>query len=197
MVPHSASPSEYAWLEADAPEVARALIGWELISQIGATVTAGRIVETEAYHGLIDPASHAFRGPTRRTAPMFAAGGAVYVYVSYGIHRCMNIVTGPAGEGQAVLIRALEPTIGRETMAVRRGTLNPLQLCSGPGKLAQALGIGLDLSGTRLGQTISLKPPVRAQDPNDVIAAPRIGISRAKDLPWRFYLNGNPHVSRK
>ena len=113
----------------------------------------------EAYHGATDPASHAYRGRTARTAPMFERGGAIYVYFSYGVHTCVNIVTGPAGEAGAVLIRALEPTAGLDTMAGRRGTTDPLRLTSGPGKLTQALGIGLDLSGTRLGQTLSLRPP--------------------------------------
>jgi DNA-3-methyladenine glycosylase len=126
---------------------------------------------------------------------MFAGGGAIYVYLSYGVHSCVNIVTGPAGEGQAVLLRALEPTAGLDLMATRRHLADPAKFCNGPGKLTQALGISLSLSGTHLGETLELKPSTSPVDPADIIAAPRIGISKAKDLPWRFYLANNPFVS--
>jgi DNA-3-methyladenine glycosylase len=185
----------YRWLEQDSVRLAPILLGWELVSTAGGVETAGRIVEVEAYHGTGDPASHAYRGLTRRTAPMFETGGTVYVYLSYGAHACMNIVTGRAGEGQAVLIRALEPTTGLDVMATRRHTDNPRNFCSGPGKLTQALGITLDLSDTRLGQTLSLRPPVSSPDPTLIASSTRIGISKAKDHPWRFYLRDNPFVS--
>src|SRR5882757_4102924 len=107
-----------------APTVAPALLGWELVSLAGGVETAGRIVEVEAYGGARDPASHAFRGLSARNAAMFQGGGHIYTYRSYGIHTCMNIVTGPAGSGEAVLIRALEPTAGLEIMAARRGLLD-------------------------------------------------------------------------
>jgi DNA-3-methyladenine glycosylase len=189
---------DYDWLTGDSIEVAPRLLGLELVSNSGGVETAGRIVEVEAYHGPEDPASHAFRGrPTKRTAPMFDIGGTVYVYFSYGVHTCMNITTGQKGEGQAVLIRALEPTTGIDTMAARRGTTNLRQLCSGPGKLTQALAITLDLSGTRLGQTLSVRPPSAPVDPALIAAGPRIGVSKAIDHPWRFYLKDNPFVSGK
>jgi len=187
----------YDWLTTDCLDVAPKLLGWELVSHAGGLETAGRIVECEAYHGLEDPASHAFRGPTKRTAPMFEAGGHVYVYLSYGIHTCMNIVTGQAGEGQAILLRAIEPTVGLEVMARRRGTTDPRNLASGPGKLTQALGVGLALSGTQLGKTLFLRPPANPHDPALVVTGPRVGITRALHHPWRFYLRNNPHVSRR
>jgi DNA-3-methyladenine glycosylase len=183
------------FLLGDSIDVARGLLGRELVSSAGGGVTTGGIiVETEAYHGLDDPASHAFRGKTDRTAPMFEAGGTLYVYLSMGIHNCLNIVTGPAGVGQAVLIRALEPTLGIERMIGRRGTDKLTNLASGPGKLTQALGVTRQLSGTRLGQTLSLREP-NVPKPK-VATSPRIGISKAVDYPWRFYVPDNPFVSR-
>jgi DNA-3-methyladenine glycosylase len=176
----------YNWLQADALEVAPRLLGWELVSKAGGAETAGRIVEVEAYRGEADPASHAYRGRTPRTAPMFEDGGAVYVYLSYGIHTCVNIVTGPRGVASAVLIRALDPTIGLNVMAARRGASEPLKLTSGPGKLTRALGITLALSGSRLGGTLSLRPPAVPIPNAAIVAGPRIGISRAADRPWRF-----------
>ena len=187
------STSFYTWLERDCLTVAPQLIGWELVSTNGGTETAGRIVEVEAYRGPEDPASHAFRGPTPRTLPMFQAGGTIYVYLSYGMHTCLNIVTGPEGEGQAILIRALEPTQGLDAMATRRHTDNLRLLCNGPGKLAQALGIGLWQSGSKLGNFLMLRPP---QAQLEVAASKRIGISAATDFPWRFTRAGSAFVSR-
>jgi DNA-3-methyladenine glycosylase len=128
---------------------------------------------------------------------MFEAGGAIYVYLSYGVHHCVNIVTGPLGEGQAVLIRALEPTTGLEDMAARRHTSSPRLLTSGPGRLSQALGLKLSDSGSHLGETLSLRPagPYPAQA-LAVATSPRIGITKATDYPWRFFLRDNPFVSR-
>lgn len=195
--PVQSEQTSYTWLTADCLEVAPKLLGWELVSLVGGVETAGRIVECEAYHGLEDPASHAFRGPTRRTAPMFEEGGHVYVYLSYGVHTCMNIVTGGAGEGQALLLRALEPTAGQDVMMRRRATTKLTNLCSGPGKLTQALGIGLGLSGTTLGGTLRLRPPRVPTPANMVVTGPRIGITKALHNPWRFYIHDNPHVSRR
>lgn len=192
----------YTWLEQDVLTVAPQLLGWELISHVDDTTTAGRIVEVEAYHGVVDPASHAYRGRTPRTAPMFEAGGGVYVYLSYGLHTCLNLVTGPAGEAQAVLIRALEPTRGPDIMAGRRRLPLPLRpadhrrLARGPGSLGQALGITRALSGRRLGGVLELAPPTTTIDPAALVAGPRIGITHAVDKPWRFYLAGSPFVSR-
>ena len=170
-------------------DVARALVGWTLlVDGVG-----GVIVETEAY-APDDPASHAFRGPTRRNATMFGPSGQLYVYRSYGIHWCANIVCGDVGVGAAVLLRALEPTSGIDLMRVRRGLDEEGLLCSGPGRLTQALGLsgdhdGLPLDGPRF-ELIS--PRGRA----DVIAGMRVGITRGVDRLWRYSLKGSSYVSR-
>jgi DNA-3-methyladenine glycosylase len=197
ILPQAQPPSDYDWLTQDVLTVAPALLGWELVTQLGGQETAGRIVELEAYHGTEDPASHAFRGPSPRTAPMFQCGGYIYTYRSYGIHTCMNIVTGQEGTAQAALIRAVEPTVGLEIMSARRRITNPLLLAAGPGRLTQALGITLADSGTVLGGRIWLRPPSRPIDPKAILTGPRIGISAAKDLPWRYYLSQNRFVSRR
>jgi DNA-3-methyladenine glycosylase len=187
---------DYAWLESNSLEVAPKLLGWELVSHAGGAETAGRIVEVEAYHGATDPASHAYRGLTPRTTPMFERGGAIYVYLSYGVHCCINIVTGPAGEASAVLIRALEPTVGLEVMSQRRGNNDPRKLSSGPGKLTQALGITLALSGSRLGQSLSLRPPTAPIELQQIATGPRVGVSQAVGRPWRFWLRDSPFISK-
>ncbi|WCT75246.1 DNA-3-methyladenine glycosylase [Sphingomonas naphthae] len=163
---------------------------------IGATLlldgVGGIIVETEAYRA-DDPASHSFAGPRARTAAMFGPVGHAYVYRIYGLHWCLNIVGGEA-PGGAVLIRALEPTHGLDRMAERRGTGDPRLLCSGPGKLAQALGITAALDGAPLEA-----PPfalIPADGPADILTGPRIGISKAVEQPWRFGLAGSRYVSR-
>jgi DNA-3-methyladenine glycosylase len=196
MTPESSDIPSYTWLQQDVLTVAPQLLGWELISHAGGAETGGRIVEVEAYHGAIDPASHAYRGLTPRTAPMFEAGGGVYVYLSYGIHTCLNLVTGPSGEAQAVLVRALEPTRGLDIMATRRRTTDLRRLARGPGSLGQALGITLALSGSRLGGVLSLQPPTTPAEAGAIMAGPRIGIKKAAGNPWRFYLADSPFVSR-
>ncbi len=182
-------------LNQDALKAAPGLLGWELISSSPDGLAGGRIVETEAYHGPGDPASHAFRGPTTRTAPMFAAAGTIYVYLSYGLHTCLNLVTGPAGHGQAVLIRALEPTIGLDLMQQRRNQTNPRLLTTGPGRVGQALRIERTLSGNQLGQLLQLQPPKQPVPPTEILSGPRIGITNAAGKPWRFWLAGNSYVS--
>jgi DNA-3-methyladenine glycosylase len=172
-----------------APELARALIGTVLtVDGVG-----GAVVETEAYRR-DDPASHSFAGPTRRNAAMFGPPGRAYVYRSYGIHWCFNVVCGPPGSGQAVLLRALEPLAGLEAMAKRRRLHDPRLLCAGPGRLAEALGITIALDGADL-----LAPPfVWAPGPRHAVAAgPRIGISKAADRPWRFCAMGSRFLSRR
>ncbi|HUR84364.1 MAG TPA: DNA-3-methyladenine glycosylase [Solirubrobacteraceae bacterium] len=168
---------------------------------VGCTIThgetSGRIVETEAYHE-IEPACHAFVGVTPRTKTLFAAPGVAYVYRSYGIHALLNVVVEEAGVGAAVLIRALEPLTGEELMRARRGRDRPTDLCSGPGKLTQALGIGLDRNATSLRDgpiRLGPPPPDRPAAPRLVVST-RIGITRAIELPWRFSAAGNRHVSR-
>ena len=173
-------------------EVAHALIG----CVVSHGDTAGVIVETEAYHQS-EPACHAFVGLTRRTRPLFGSPGRAYVYRSYGIHSLLNAVCEPAGVGAAVLIRALEPLHGLETMSARRGTDDPDQLCSGPGKLAQALGITLEHDDTDLASgpvRICGAEPRWASVPR--VAGSRIGITKAVDLPWRVCALGSRSVSR-
>lgn len=175
-------------LAQDALEAAPQLLGWKLWSRLGGEATAGLIMEAEVYHGDMDPASHAYRGLTKRTAPMFEAGGAVYVYLSYGLHYCMNLVTGPSGQAQAVLLRALWPTDGLEVMTRRRSGAPFERLASGPANLTQALGVTLAQTGSRLGPELWLEPPAHPANPEVILAGPRVGISRGKDLPWRFRL---------
>ncbi|QOW23453.1 DNA-3-methyladenine glycosylase [Lysobacter sp. H23M47] len=157
----------------------------------------GRIVEVEAYTGSDDPASHSHRGKTQRNATMFGPPGLLYVYLSYGIHWCANVVCGSDGEGTAVLIRALEPVAGLQRMReARTKARRDLDLCRGPARLAQALGITGDDDGTDL-----VDGPFRLVDdgvppPPAPVVTTRIGISRATDLPWRWYVPDNPHVSR-
>jgi DNA-3-methyladenine glycosylase len=174
-------------------EVARDLIG----CVVGYGDGAGVIVETEAYHDS-EPASHAFVGLTPRTETLFGLPGKAYVYRSYGIHALLNAVAEPEGVGAAVLIRALEPLRGVDAMRARRGVDALTALCSGPGKLTQALGIELEHNGTDLIDgpiVISERPPGWRDTPITVDA--RIGITKAADLPWRFSVTGSPFVSRR
>jgi DNA-3-methyladenine glycosylase len=173
-------------------EVARDLVGC-IVEHEGC---AGRIVETEAYHHS-EPACHAFVGLTPRTATLFGPPAIAYVYRSYGVHALLNAVCEPEGEGAAVLIRALEPLEGIERMRARRG-LEPLEdLCSGPGKLTQALGIGLERNGTSLlDGPVRIRPREAGAALPDLAIGTRIGITRARELPWRFVALGSRHVSR-
>ena len=164
---------------------------------VGATLevdgVGGIIVETEAY-AADDPASHSFNGPTARNAAMFGPPGHAYVYRSYGVHWCLNFVCGMEGAGDAVLVRALEPARGLAQMAARRVTADPRRFCAGPGRLCQALAITRHRDGLPLDQ-----PPFRIgarTGPVDIVCGPRIGISKAIDLPWRFGLAGSSFLSR-
>ena len=164
---------------------------------IGATLLVdgigGIIVEVEAYHHT-DPASHSYNGPTERNAVMFGPSGVAYVYRSYGIHWCLNFVCEKAGSASAVLIRALEPTEGLAKMRRRRGTTDDRNLCSGPGKLAEALAITHAHNGLPL-----TMPPfsllARAGKP-EIVTGPRIGITKAVDQPWRYGLKGSKFLSK-
>jgi DNA-3-methyladenine glycosylase len=177
-------------------EAAPLLLGCTLARQTPAGVIKLKIVETEAYHQ-DDPASHSFRGLTPRTAPMFQAGGRLYVYFTYGMHYCLNIVTGPVGRGEAVLIRAGEPLEGLELMKANRGTDDTKNLANGPGKLAQALGIfDTSLSGKILNKSSIWLEPAEQVDRQAITTAPRVGIKKAADQPWRFYIKNNPFVSK-
>ena len=176
--------------------VARDLIGACLVRRIGRNLLAGRIVEVEAYLGATDGASHAFRGKTRRNEVMFGDGGHLYVYFTYGMHHCANVVTGRPGKGSAVLIRALEPVAGVAKMAVNRGIGRPRLLTSGPARLCRALAIttgenGLSLQGPEV--FIVAGPPVPR---GSIERSGRVGISRAREKPWRFTLRGSPFLSR-
>jgi DNA-3-methyladenine glycosylase len=173
-------------------EVARDLIGYRLA--VGEA--AGIIVETEAYEAS-DPACHAYIGKTTRNEVLFGPPGHAYVYLSYGIHSLLNFVTEPGGTASAVLIRALEPTDGIEVMRRRRRRAEIEQLCSGPGKLTEALGVDLSLNGTDL-----FAPPFEFASPTgewagaELVTGPRIGITKAAELPWRYCVSGSRFVSR-
>lgn len=171
-------------------DVARDLIGCTLLHE----GCGGVIVETESYEA-DDPACHAYVGLTDRTRVLFGPPGYAYVYLSYGIHSLLNAVAEPEGEAAAVLIRALEPTHGLERMRERRGNKADLDLCSGPGKLTEALGIGLgDNEADLCAEPFLLTSP--AGEPPQVVTGPRIGITKAVDLPWRFCAANSPYVSR-
>jgi DNA-3-methyladenine glycosylase len=172
--------------------VARDLIG----CTVAHGVTAGVVVETESYHA-DDEACHAFVGLTQRNRVLFGPPAHAYVYFSYGVHSLLNFVAEPEGEAAAVLIRALEPVEGIEIMRARRGVVRLEDLCSGPGKLTQALGIGLELNGASLASgPIRVLPREGAWSDPLVVTGPRVGITKATDLPWRFSAAGSRFVSR-
>lgn len=173
-------------------DVARDLIGCTLLYE----GCGGVIVETESYHEE-DPACHAYVGRTDRTEVLFGPPGHAYVYRSYGIHALLNFVCEPEGDAAAVLIRALEPRYEVDAMRSRRGGRPDSELCSGPGKLSQALGIELrDNRRPLIQPPFTLLGPDRSWRDVSVVTGPRIGISKAVDYPWRFCAEGNPHVSR-
>lgn len=178
----------------DALTAARLLLGWKLISLSRDGLTAGYIVETEAYT-MADAASHSFHGRTKRNWPMFEKAGTIYVYFSYGLHYCLNITTGPIGDGQAVLIRALQPVEGLDLMEQRRRP-ELSKLTNGPAKLTQALAVTTELNGQNLfdkGNLLSLKAGIK---PNNIKQTNRIGITLASELNWRFFIQDNPYVSK-
>ncbi|HEY1276510.1 MAG TPA: DNA-3-methyladenine glycosylase [Thermoleophilaceae bacterium] len=191
-LPPAGDPLPAAFYARSVHDVARDLVG--CVVRHGPT--AGRIVETESYHQE-EPACHAYVGVTARSRTLFGDPGHAYVYFSYGVHSLLNVVAEPAGVGAAVLIRALEPVDGLDLMRARRGTDREEELCSGPGKLTQALGIGLDLNGTSLvdGPIEFLARPAGSRAPR-IAVGERIGITKAVELPWRFCDADSRHVSR-
>lgn len=188
-------------MNTDVNSLARQLIGKMLFTQIDGEITAGIIVETEAYAGIEDKASHAYGGRlTDRTKTMYLKGGVSYVYLCYGIHNLFNVVTGPLNTPHAVLIRGVEPVIGTEIMLQRRGMalLKP-NLTAGPGALSKALGIDRTFNAKDLtGEEIWIEDCWDV-DPESIVAAPRVGVGYAADhalLPWRYYIKGNRFVSK-
>ena len=175
-------------------KLANALLGCELVHKSPEGTAAGIIVETESYHET-DEASHSYNGKTKRTEVMFGPPGRVYVYFTYGMHWCFNITAEEKGIGAAVLIRALEPTQGIELMKKRRGKENIRDLCSGPSKLVQAMGIAkADYGKPVFRDEFSLIPRDKAASLS-IRSGPRVGISKAKEKPWRFWIKDNPFVS--
>lgn len=184
------------FLVGDVVHCARRLLGCYLVRTIHDKTVIGKIVETEAYHQS-DAASHSYKGQTPRTKVMFGPSGRAYVYLSYGMHYCMNIVTGPVGEGSAVLIRALEPVSGIDVMRQNRPGKPDHSLMNGPAKLCYALDITKEENGHDLRfPPLQLLPQDKIPD-NDIFTATRIGISESRDTPWRFYIKANEFVSRK
>lgn len=185
-----------AFFRGETTEVARRLLGTVLVRQMGQITLSGRVVETEAYGGANDPASHAFRGMGKRNAVMFGEEGHAYVYFTYGNHYCLNVVTRPAGIAGAVLLRALEPREGIEVMKANRGTSDLFNLTSGPGKLTKALSIDLELDGEDLVSSKRLYL-TRGGRPAAIGASARVGVSKAVEREWRFFEVGNGFLSRR
>lgn len=184
-------------LSRQAPEVAPALLGWRLSHTTDEGTVSVVLTEVEAYQGAHDPASHAFRGPTPRNEVMFGPAGHLYVYRSYGIHWCANVVTGEPGSASAVLLRAGRVVEGHALAHHRRGErVGETSWARGPGCLGQALGLSDAQDGADVldGGALVLAPGVRA-NPGPVDSGPRVGVSRAAAVPWRFWLRGDPTVS--
>lgn len=189
--------------QADVVKIARDLLGKILVTQFDGIVTSGRIVETEAYNGIVDKASHAFNGRrTKRTEVMFGAGGSAYVYLCYGIHHLFNVVTNDHGTPHAVLIRGIEPVVGIDVMMERMAkTVFNQSLGRGPGNVSKALGITTLHTGmSLLGDEIFILSDGTEISRSDIVESARIGVAYAAEdamLPYRFYLKGNKFVSGK
>ncbi|MBR9997708.1 MAG: DNA-3-methyladenine glycosylase [Cyclobacteriaceae bacterium] len=190
------------YIHDDVVKISRNLLGKVLYTFADQQVTAGKIVETEAYCGMSDKASHAYPNrKTRRNQIMFEEGGVAYVYLIYGIHCLFNVVTGSKGIPNAVLIRALEPLVGLDVMCHRRQKTQSFKITSGPGSLSSAMGINLSLYGSSL-QSDKVWIEDQGEDipENKIISTTRIGVEHAGDdalLPWRFYILDNPWISKK
>lgn len=184
------------FLQAPALQVAPLLLGCELERRVDGQMLRVKIVEVEAYDQT-DPASHSFGGPSKRSQVMFGPAGHLYVYFTYGMHYCCNVVTGKEGYGSGLLIRAVEPLQGQDYMSLKRHGLTGKLLTNGPAKVTQALDIGKDFNGHDL-----LQEPLKlieqpALPMSQIIQTTRIGISKSKELPHRFYIKDNPYVSKK
>jgi DNA-3-methyladenine glycosylase len=178
--------------------VAQDLLGMVVVSTVGDELTTARIVETEAYLGYDDPASHGYRHRRNaRNQALFGPPGSWYVYLSYGMHWCANLVCQRTGLASAVLLRALEPLDGLDVMRRRRGPVPDRELCSGPGKLCQALGISRYLDGRRIAESQVVVNRPRSEEENTIAVTSRIGITKAADWPLRFVVAGSPWLSRK
>ncbi|OCA73922.1 DNA-3-methyladenine glycosylase [Chryseobacterium arthrosphaerae] len=194
-------PRSY-YADQDVLFLAQDLLGKILFTEINGNITAGIIVETEAYFGVQDKASHAYGGRrTDRTETLYSHGGVSYVYLCYGIHHLFNVVTSVKDEPHAVLIRAVEPLIGKETMQLRRSMpASRAAISSGPGSAAKALGIDRNFNKKDLtGNEIWIEDHGIRYDPDEIIAGPRIGVAYAQEdalLPWRFFVKGNKYVSK-
>ena len=186
---------DFLFLEGSASEVAPRLLGCILERYIDGVVVRAKIVEVEAYDQT-DVASHSYNGRTPRTEVMFGPPGFLYVYFTYGMHYCCNIVVGEEGYGAAVLIRALEPLDGLPVLEARRKKTGT-EVTNGPAKLCQALGINKDMNGHDLNKRPLVLRPQPALGSGDITQTTRIGISQGQDVPWRFYITGNSWVSRK
>ncbi len=197
--PASIKPLKRSFYERNTAVVAFELIGKILSFKQDGKIFQGQIVETEAYFGTTDPASHAFRGPTPRARVMFGPPGFSYVYFTYGNHHCLNVVTEKETVAGAVLVRALKPLSELETMKKRRSTNDIRKLTDGPGKLTQAFGITREHSGRDLTAESFCIIEIESKEktPLPINVTTRIGISRAKEMPYRFYLTTSPFVSRK
>lgn len=192
-------PLPVSFFDRDAETVARELLGTYLVSDCGGQRCVGRVVETEAYPGPQDPASHASAsiGRTARNDPMFSSPAHAYVHRNYGMHWCLNAVVGAEGWPAAVLLRALEPVEGLEPMRGRREGRPDRDLCSGPAKLTQALAVGPGLQRHRLTEPPLLLAKGKAVPASDLVRTTRVGISRGKAKRWRFYDRRSPCVSRR
>jgi len=178
------------------PDVARDLLGCLLVRKVRQKAVSGRIVEVEAYRGSDDPASHSYRGATKRSAIMFGEAGHAYLFFSYGAHWCLNFITEGKGQPGAVLIRALEPVEGIEEMVKNRGVSEVGRLTDGPGKLTKALSIDGGLNGEDI--VTSKRLCVMGRDgPVRIVASARIGITRGLDRQWRYYVEGSPFISKR
>lgn len=187
---------ELNFFERDTEIVAKELLGKWLIFDGPAGPVGGVIVETEAYLGLRDPACHSARGCTRRNKVMFGPAGKIYIYLIYGIYYCLNVTTAALDRPEAVLFRAIEPRLGIEYMQRQRNKLKLQDLCSGPGKLMQALGLDNSLNGSS-----AIDGPIgfyqeKTEPVFEIVESTRVGISQAKDWPLRFYIKGNQYISK-